>query len=90
MDDDKQPMPVVEKTAATPPPLPQGSILTGDAAPKPAPPKPASTLPDPQVQAAINASIALAKQIQALPNQSRNVQQALRMANDATGLLQKA
>jgi hypothetical protein len=31
-----------------------------------------------------------AKQIQALPNQSRNVQQALRMANDATGLLQKA
>jgi hypothetical protein len=91
MDDEKQPMPVVEKTAATPPPLPQGSIVgTEQLAPKPAPaPVSAAAVVSAQVTAAVTASQALAKQIQALPNQSRNIQQALRMANDCTGLLQK-
>jgi hypothetical protein len=88
MDDtEKQPMPVIEKTMATPPPLPQGSILgtekpvEGAKAPHAAPP--------PATSHAIAAVQAAAIVVQGLPSPSRNVQTALRMLNDATGLLQK-
>jgi hypothetical protein len=86
MDDtEKQPMPVLEKTVQQPPPLPAGSILTGTDKPAAAP---AAVIP-PATSHAIAAVQAAAKMVQALPDQTRNVQQALRMLNDAMGLLQK-
>jgi hypothetical protein len=99
MDDETKPMPIKEKTIdpTSPPPLPQGSILTGDEkpaganAPKPATaPPPTNTAPSPATAHAIAAVQAAAVMVQALPDQTRNVQTAMRMLNDATGLLQKA
>lgn len=87
MTDEKEPEPVVEKTVAQPPPLP-GSA----AAPQTAPPiKPATnpTGPTAEVAAAMQLTIAASKAIAAIPNASRNIQTALRMCNDASGLLMK-
>jgi hypothetical protein len=96
MDDEKEPMPVLEKTVQQPPPLPAGSILgtekPGEAALAPKPtPKPATAPagPSPATTHAIAAVQAAAVMVSALPDQTRNIQTALRMLNDATGLLQK-
>ena len=97
MDDEKEPMPVLEKTVQQPPPLPSGSILGTEKpdaaalAPKPAPAAaPVAAAPSPATTHAIAAVQAAAVIVSTLPNQSRNIQTALRMLNDATGLLQKA
>ncbi len=89
----KQLMPVIEKTAATPPPLPQGTETNpaaGAQAPHaaPAPAAPAAA-PSPATSHAIAAVQAAAIVVQGLPNPTRNIQTALRTLNDATGLLQK-
>ncbi|WP_159011785.1 hypothetical protein [Bradyrhizobium sp. S69] len=89
MDDEKQPMPVVEKTAATPAPLPAGSILGTETAAKPAlAPAPTAAAPSPKAHA-IAAVQAAAVIVSALTPVTNNNQTALRMLNDATGLLQK-
>jgi hypothetical protein len=94
-DNEKQPMPVIEKTAATPPPLPAGSILgtekpaEGAKAPHAAPPPAPTAAPSPATSHAIAAVQAAAIVVQDLPNPTRNIQTALRMLNDAMGLLQK-
>jgi hypothetical protein len=97
MDDEKEPMPVLEKTVQQPPPLPAGSILGAEkpvaaaSAPKPSPaPVPAAAAPSPATTHAIAAVQAAAVIVSTLPDQTRNIQTALRMLNDATGLLQKA
>ena len=92
MADENEVMPVREKTVPQPPPLPQGSILTDAEAPKPATAAPAhvATGPSPATAAAIIAVQAAATLIGALTPVNRNTQTALRMCNDAMGLLQKA